>query len=209
MHPVRGFTLLEVLVAVALSAVLSVMAYSALTSSFNAAERLEITAQRINEVDQALQLLERDLTQFVDRSVATNLEDEAALIGEGYVDIEPYVRFTRQGWLNPLHRPRSNLQRVEYRHTQGALWRLYWPTLSQTTITEPQALELFNGVEEMRIRFLDRDTGGETSTFGGSWREQWNQPGILPVALELTLQLEDMGEIRRLFPLPAGIGNDS
>lgn len=201
----RGFTLLEVLVAVALSALLAVLAYSALTSAFSAAEQVESARLRLDEVDSALQLLERDLSQLVAKPVATPVGWEGEVVGDGSPEVEPFVRFTRLGWRNPLNRPRSDLQRVEYRFSEGALWRWHWPNLSDTTLEEPYRLELFNGIEEMQLRFLDRDSGGSNSDLGGSWRDVWDRQGKLPEAVEITLQLEDMGEIRRLLPLPAGI----
>ena len=199
----RGFTLLEVLVATALSAVVSVMAYSALTSGLNAAEQIEISAARIHEIDRGLQLIQRDLSEVINRPAQTALGADPAFLGEGSSEMEPFFRFTRQGWLNPLNRPRSNLQRVEYRYSEGGMWRWHRPVINQPSQDDPAKVELFDGVQEMQIRFLDTDTGGISSDLGGSWREEWaaTEP---PVALELTLQLEDMGEIRRLFQLPAG-----
>ncbi|UCE89614.1 MAG: type II secretion system minor pseudopilin GspJ, partial [Pseudomonadota bacterium] len=64
-----GFTLLELLVALAVFAVMSAMAYGGLSSVLNMREQTDAAAQRLASVQRAFLRIERDLEQSVTRGV--------------------------------------------------------------------------------------------------------------------------------------------
>jgi len=104
---------------------------------------------------------------------------------------------TRSGWSNPAGVPRSTLQRVAYELDDQKLRRDYWLMLDRTLDAEPVSAVLLEQVREVKLRFLD---GNQT------WHEQWpplgysapDAPRVLPIAVEITLELEDWGRIVRL-----------
>ena len=65
----RGFTLVEVLIAMAITALVSVVAYSGLSAALSGAESLRSSAARSHDLQQTLGLLSRDLRQVVNRPV--------------------------------------------------------------------------------------------------------------------------------------------
>ena len=78
-----GFTLVEVLIALAITAFISAIAYSSLSSALAAVESIRVTAQRTYEVDRAWMIISRDLGQFVARPVRDEFgEVEPAISGE-------------------------------------------------------------------------------------------------------------------------------
>ena len=139
-------------------------------------------------------------------------EQEPALLGGPAARY--LLSFTRAGWFNPNQLPRSSLQRVNYVLEEDALWRESWPVLDRAANSEPQRVQLLTGVEDVQLAFLaglDRlEPGREGENLDTrSWPESWvadtSQPGSgipPPVALELRLELEDLGELRRLYVLP-------
>lgn len=220
MKKAAGFTLLEVLVAIAITALVAVMAYGGFSTAMDAGEQSIDAAEHLQELDRTLRILERDLMQTVPRAIVDGYgEPQPAFEGMAAGDLASgragryALRFTRGGWSNPLQLPRSELQRVAYRLADGQLWRDHWPQLDMAHAEAPRRLHLLSGVVAMRLRYLGT-TAGRKNALGGEWLEQWpanananaNPAQVaesLPAAVELILELEGWGEIRRLFPLPA------
>ncbi len=208
-----GFTLIEVLIALAITAFVAAIAYSSLSSALLAVERTRATAQRTYELDRAWMIISRDLRQFVARPVRDEFgQVEPALVG-GTAARFP-LSFTRTGWYNPNSNPRSNLQRVNYRLEDGALWRDAYPVLDRAPDTLPQQVRLLEDVEVLEVVFLGALAQAEPEGRGmvldtQSWQDTWvadtSTPDMElppPVALEVRLQLDDLGEIRRIYALP-------
>ncbi len=204
-----GFTLLELLVALAVFAMVSLMAYSGLRAVLQSKQVTEQHAQRIQHLQSAVLMLERDLSQV---ALLRGIRDEygdrqEALRTADFGSIT--LEFTRAGWRNPISMPRSTLQRVAYGVEEESLRRFSWTVLDRAQQGTPNQVVLLDGVRDMRLRYL-----AET----GEWHDQWPPAGLaqtsavpFPQALEIILELEDMGEIRRLLPLlrPAPLASAS
>jgi general secretion pathway protein J len=193
----NGFTLIEVLVALAVFGVLSVMAYMALGQTLSNADMLGERMERLEAIQRAIRYLDSDLMQAAPRPVR-------GLLGDGY---EPAVRssfaseyaleVTHGGWTNPAGMPRGTLQRSAYRIEDGELIRYHWRVLDRTINNEPIETVLLDGVESIVFRYLTSD---------GEGSEQWppaNVPGpggfrLRPRGVEILLTLTDEGKIRRL-----------
>jgi len=208
-----GFTLIEVLIALALTAVVAAAAYTGLSTVITGVENTRKVAQRTWEVNRALMFISRDLRQFTNRPVRDEFGDREPAL-QGGPAARFLLSFTRNGWHNPNGHPRSGLQRVNYLLEDEALWRETYPVLDRAGDTEPQRVRLLDHVIDLQLGFLadiDRlnpaDSGTEVDT--RNWPESWladvGDPGAElspPVALELTLELEDWGEVTRLYVLP-------
>lgn len=197
----RGFTLLELLVALAVFSIMSIAAYSGLRNVLFTRAAVEAQSQRLAAVQLAVYRLEQDIEQAMPRSIRDEYGDpQAALLGDELSDDR--LTLTRAGWDNPLGQPRANVQRVAYRLREGRLWRLHWPVLDRGGRIEPRETLLLDQVRAFKVRFLDRD----------EWRNDWPPPANagtdpkipdpMPRAVEISLTLEDWGEITRLLPLP-------
>jgi general secretion pathway protein J len=198
MRRARGFTLLEVLIAVAVFAVVGVMAYGGLQAVLTQQAIARDNADRFRELQFAVQQVSRDLLQMNPRPVREPLGDgyRAALYSDPRGEV--LLEFTRGGWTNPLGQPRAAVQRVAYVLEEDRLLRQHWFVPDQTLGEEPVEREVLSGVQEVRLRF-----------FGpGGWSEEWpaggtgSDPSLRPLAVEITLELEDWGEIRRLLEVP-------
>ena len=197
---VSGFTLIEVLVALAVFGVLSVVAYMALGQTLANSDMLGERMARLEAIQRTVRYLDSDLMQAAPRPVR-------GLLGDGY---EPAIRssfgsdyaleVTHGGWPNPAGLPRGTLQRSAYRIEDGELRRFHWRVLDRTVNNEPIEIVLLDGVESIVFRYLTAD--GEPS-------EQWpplNVAGpsgfrLRPRAVEVVLTLTDEGEIRRLVEI--------
>lgn len=209
----RGFTLVEVLIALAVTAFVAAASYTGISSTLTGAEQLRKTSERTRDLNRTFSLLSRDLRQFSNRPLRDEFGARQAALSGGPLAFYPLM-LTRDGWSNSLLQPRSELQRVFYYLEDGALWRAYFTVLDRAVDAKPQRMALLDGVNALELRFLDTlenlevDRDFVVDTRG--WVQNWvADPGgdtfarPPPIAIELRLELEDLGEIRRLYELPA------
>jgi len=207
-----GFTLIEVLIAMAITAFIAVVAYSGLSAVISGVDSVRAEAARLNELSRVFNLLSRDLRQVVNRPVYDEFGSRRSALEGGPLARE-MLSFTRAGWHNTAGSPRSALQRVSYYLDDGALVRASWPVLDPATAIEPIETILLEKVEGFEVRFLADTTAlsvNQDSTIDRRlWAENWiadiSQPGQLaepPVAAEIRLEIEGGGELERLYVLP-------
>jgi general secretion pathway protein J len=205
---VTGFTLIEVLIALSITALVAMLSFSSLSAVLNSVEVLRERGQRLSELNRAWTLISRDLNYFVARPVRDEYGQlEAAMYGGAAVGNG--INFTRTGWHNPNQQLRSHMQRVRYRLEDDVLWRDSYATLDRTAETEPQKARLLTGVDDFQFAFLGQNVelrGEELDT--EDWPDSWGVNtggGVIvppPQALELILQLQDWGEVRWLYDIP-------
>ena len=197
----EGFTLLEVLVAVAIFTVVGALALGGYNELIKQSGIAETGAARTRAVQRAVQRMALDFSMLEPRPVREPLGEaiEPALRAEsGSARI---ADLTRAGWSNPAGIPRSTLQRVAYQFEDETLRREYWVVLDRTLAAEPVSTVLLDEVSEVKLRFLDGNQ---------DWHDQWPPPGysapnaprVLPSAVEITLELTDWGKIVRLVEVP-------
>jgi general secretion pathway protein J len=197
----RGFTLIEILVAVMITSILAVMAFGAMQQALDNRERIRTEAERLRAVQGAVRTLVQDFSQVTPRPVREPLGQgyQPAVLARATETRE--VSFTRAGWMNAAGVERSTLQRVRYSLRDGGLWRDYWTVLDAQMQPLPVSRELLKGVRSFRVRFMND---------GRSWQEDWPPAPVSgnpderwlrwrPIAVEVNIELEDWGRITRLI----------
>ncbi len=194
----RGFTLLEVLVSISIFAIIGLGANQMLRTIIDTHDHTKVKIDTMNDLTRAFASLERDFGQAVPRYIRDEFGDPqpALIVAQG-----PYpVELTRSGWSNPIQLPRSHLQRVAYDVNQdGELVRLFWLVLDRAEDSEPIEQVLLTGVEDLRISLLTSE--GETTNI---WPDG-NYDEVLPRAIEIYLDTEAGGELRKVYHLVDGI----
>lgn len=206
---VSGFTLLEVLLAMAITALVALLAYTGLSTVSTAAERHRLQVERLDEAATAFGWLGRDLQQALPRSITDGPGDRRPALSGG-VTQESLLALTRAGWSNLRGARRGMLQRTRYRlEPDGVLWRDHWPVLDRSDEEAGmQSVALLTGVETIELEFLDPTAAGaERSLLGGEWVDEWppqaaSQGATLPLAVRLRLGLAGLGDIERIVGLP-------
>ena len=190
-----GFTLLEVVVALAVFAIIGVLSSRIVAGMIDTAEKTRMHGEALAEAQRALSIVERDVEQLRHRSVRDELGDPGDRISIGGTSL---IEFTRGGWPNLLGQPRSELQRVAYVLTNEGLTRLFWPVLDRAPGTEPKAQLLLAGVTE--AEFIAHDDEGEDHKYWPlppSSNENEQQRGL--AAVELRLRHATYERIERLW----------
>jgi len=209
----RGFTLVEVLVAMAITALVAVVSYSALSAALASAERLRVSALRAQEIGQVMAMLSRDIRQTASRTVIDEFGQRTPAVMGGEL-ARDMLTVTRAGWHNSTGAPRGTLQRVDWWLEEETLWRGYFPVLDITPGTERIETAVLYGVERFEVRFLpnvaaleiNRDDVIDRRNWEDSWVADLSQPdqGLPPpAAVEVTMEVSGLGEVTRLYVLPA------
>lgn len=203
----RGFTLIEMLVAMAILAWIMVVSSVVVDTAGRSGEISERRSQQLKDIDRLWILLETDLRNSAARNYVPNFDPPipAMLVSQ----TEEYVlSFIRTGQANPLLLPRSEVLRVAYRVEDEVLWRDSWidPFNVDQELARPQ--KLLTGVERFDVLALPSRSAGGRSVSDGPWLDQWpdgsQASSTLPLALELKITLKKRGELRRFISLVPG-----
>ncbi|MEO5701740.1 MAG: type II secretion system minor pseudopilin GspJ [Casimicrobiaceae bacterium] len=189
----RGFTLVELLIGLAIMALLSVLGYRAIASLADTEVRLARESQRWRALDFFLARLEGDCRQAVPRSARVGNDVLPAFMASRDASGSALLMFSRAGSEFVLE-PGSAGQRIGYRLREGSVEILYWSGLDLAADATPTAYPLVDGVAELSLAFLDSR---------GAWRDRWPIFGepVLPRGVRVALELADGVRIERVIAL--------
>lgn len=196
----RGFTFIEMLLAVAIFALVGLASVAVLDSVTRSDEASKAATQRLQQLQRAMMLLERDFWQISNRQIRVNGEAPLAQTLAGAASWiesdDDGITFSHAGWTNPgMVLPRSEVQLVGYRLKERQLQRLYYLYPDAVTGTEPNIQPLLEEIDELKFRYLVKEDDQE------QWKEFWDQ-AQWPLAVKITLKSPELGSIERIFSLP-------
>lgn len=184
-----GFTLIEILIALFIFAIISVMLASSLRSVIDAFQRTEQKGDQLNVLRYTLLIFSREITHAIDRPIKDNGgKDEPALIGDNH-----HISFTYTGLANSFTK-RSNLARSEYFYAENGLWRRTYPVLDRVNETKARDRLILSPVTEVRFEYWDDQ---------GKSYNQWKSTDALPIGVSMTVTLQKGNSLSQFFYLPA------
>jgi general secretion pathway protein J len=196
-RPQAGFTLVELLIALAIFAVITALSYRSLAALLDAREALEKDSRKWRDIALFVGRFERDVAAVVPRLSAgpsgTALSPVSSLLDLGGATARG-LALTRSGALlnqNTLAAP----QRIAYRFLDGKVERLAWNAADAAPRSEPVATPVLEAVRSLEFRFFVAD----------EWRPEFGLPGsgvALPAAVEVAVTLDSGERVTRLVALP-------
>ena len=200
-----AFTLIEVLIAVAITAFIAVSAFAIMNQAIGTQENAENNDARLAELQRAMNRISMDLQQLAERQVRNQYGDLMPMLMGDKSAEDTYLSFTRQGKRNPANLPRTEMERVTYRLEEDQLIREQWVVLD--IVSEDQILKrpILEGVLKFEVEFYSEE----------QWVDSWPQSDIgnldnseirtiKPGAVKITLELDDLGELIQIYPLGSG-----
>ena len=193
----RGFTLIEILIALVILAIVGALMVVGLRGAINTQRSVTQKATRLGDVQMAVAILERDLSQFIDRPILIASGTRMPALQVNYVNNHLALEFSHGGWINPQNVTRSTLQRVRYSFDGEKIVRTIWPVLDRAANTPSFSEPFLNGVTDFSIRLMDQN-------------KLWNKPpesdpqsilSGLPLAIEVNLDVTGFGHITRVILL--------
>lgn len=247
-----GFTLIEILVAMVILAIMAGLGYSTYRSARISAQRTEESLKRSREIEFGMRMLVADFAQMAPHPVRDVLgqsrvgalrgtpgagtvtatssglgaNSSSSSIGSsassgmqfnsspgfksdpGFgsssglgsstdANAQSMVDLTRAGWSNTAGQQRGTLQRVSYALVGDVLKRSYQTSLDTVLGNKPQIQDLLTGVKGVQLRYMDSNQTWQNIWPAGSMGIDPNQ--ARPVAVEVIVQFNDWGPIRRLI----------
>lgn len=175
----RGFTLLEIMIALTIFAVISTLAWQILDGAMRTSNATDRNASRLNQIQRAWSLLERDF--FQQQARAPRNEPDVFRQDDNAIELT-----TLNGVSGHVQ-----LERVRWRFEDHRLWRDVWPTIDSPAGVKPEAVPIVSEVKSAQWRF-----------FSGSWQKHWRESGHQPDGVELTLTMESGDTWRWVFTTP-------
>ncbi|MFT3931248.1 MAG: type II secretion system minor pseudopilin GspJ [Spongiibacteraceae bacterium] len=206
----QGFTLMEVLVAISIFALIGVASYRVLSSVMDADARVELRSEQMRTINRAFWVLQQDAEQLVRR----NVRDSSGVVSENYLRVQNGsdlpLQFTRGGRANPLALSRSSMLRVAYavghhpdyekndspyfHDDRSYLLRYTWPSLDGSgDKAKAQIQVLLPDITSMTVGVLTKQ-GPQSS---------WPLFNSIdpPLALQFEFVLKDGSQLKRAYKL--------
>jgi general secretion pathway protein J len=200
-----GFTLLEILIALTIFALLATITSSSLYYAFSTRTKVNLQADRLNTLQLAISIIQQDTSQIIDRAIRGNeMRLFPTLVGQ-----PEYMEFSRDGIINPKSLDkRSTLKRVAITCLDGTLIHRTWNSLDPIDRNKYQDRVLIDNIDSCHFNYLNHNLQSLPE-----WREQAldeeQKKEVFPTALQLNLKLKDWGEINLLFIIPEALYGSS
>jgi general secretion pathway protein J len=194
----RGFTLLELLIAIAIFSVMSVFAYQGLRNFLHARAIVDAQAEAFATLVSGFTLLQQDFEEVAARPVRDALGDAVPALQSG-IGAGEVLALTRHTAWTSMATANSDLKRIEYRLQDGALIRRVWAVLDRVPDTDFTERIVLAEVASVSLRYF-----GE-----GEWHEAWpadkagDPLSALPGAISITVRFSNGRAIERMIRVQA------
>lgn len=196
-----GYTLIEVLIALAVFAIIAIITAAIMLQVFDTRERIAAEANKMNTLQLAILRIEQDTRQFVPRAVRSN---DMKILSQ-FTGQHRYVEFTRGGMINPMSQAmESSLSRVAYTCDHDKLIRRSWLNLDT-----PDRHQHHDNVILDHLHSCSFDYVSNYNQILPDWRvfklEKKQKLSAIPKAIRLTINPDNWGDMSLLFIITEGL----
>ncbi|WP_394671452.1 type II secretion system minor pseudopilin GspJ [uncultured Acinetobacter sp.] len=191
-----GFTLVELLVAIAIFAVLSALGWKIFDYLIKTKERNQQHELQIFELQDAYQIILRDSLQLIPMTANINGQIRPALSLS-----DTSLQFSKAGVSDPLKEGLAPYERIEYRYvpSEKMVYRLKYRSLNITNNEQPESSVLLKNVDQFRINVLNPQILNQWPEAGADLSQPTSMQR-LPRGLKIDVQRSDVN-YEWIFPL--------
>ena len=195
----RGFTLIELMVAVVIFAIISVVSYRIISSLVTTKQvagaaqekwgNLSLTMSNLgNSFNRTIPLLVRDQ----DGNILPAIYGKPKLNGV----YDSQLELSLSGYVGDEVLGNSPPKRIGYRFYSGSLYLVSWPALNRVVTTQPEIDLLADNVQTFVVTYLYPDS---------EWRDSWppigGDPASVPKGVKLSFSLKSGESLERVWNL--------
>lgn len=147
-----GFTLVELLVAIAIFAVLSALGWKIFDYLVKVKDRNAMHEENLGQLQEAYQQVQRDTLQIIPVTASFGQQIQPAISLENQK-----ISFSKTGMTDPLKQGISTYERVEYVYNaqDKKLYRLKYANLNLPNSAQPLSSVLLNDVDQYQVTLLN------------------------------------------------------
>lgn len=200
----RAFTLVEVLVTMAIFALIGIASFTVLDQMAKTEQQSKQAREQLQQLQFGLLMMQQDIRQAVikpTRPRGVEVVHQYITNDADFADSDSgLLALVKSGYDNPgLLLPRAELQPVIYRVQDETLQRLSFAYVNDRS-DQPVVQDLLQGVQSLQVRFYRQSQQAEANQgLNEGWQGSWQTRGDLPAAVEVTLQTRAFGEIQRVL----------
>lgn len=196
----KGFTLIEIIIALSIFAIVALLTASTMYYAFNTRERIINHIDRMVHLQLAISLMERSLMQAIPRAIRSH---DMQLI-DAFIGQPDYTEFTQNGFPNPsAQEKRSTLKRVAFLCNHHQLQLRQWRALDAVDRKQYQEKILLGNLLRCHFNYLDKHLQVLANWHQSTASLHPLEP--LPKAVQLSLTFENHDRFDFLFPIPGAI----
>lgn len=185
-----GFTLIELMVSLGISAAIAVLAHQSISTMVDVKSSVHQHSKETEKLQRAIWLLEQDFVQLAPRGIMDELGSKQAAFTYRF---DRGVEFTRIAQF-PTPNANGGLLRVAYQLEGDVLYRLSWPVLDRAPDSVPRKVVLLSDIGHFEVEMLN---------LANEWVKDWPAPeqslDALPKLNRVTIEHKSLGTISRLF----------
>jgi len=201
----RGFTLLELMMAITIFSTLSILSFAGLNQIQKAQIATEKVMKSLADIQKALRRFELDLTHTVHRNI---FNESKTTVLSFIASTEPFptLELTRAGVDPLINRVPSSLMRIGYQYENETLYRLAWPVVDRSNASVPSRYPILKNISDLKMVYYDAKKGKHKQ-----WPNRTSEKPTLspsgvpiveaPVAIEISFISKTSGKFRKLIPL--------
>ncbi|GHA08935.1 type II secretion system protein GspJ [Arenicella chitinivorans] len=190
-----GFTLIEVMVSVAIFAVIGAIVFPALIQFIDIRDRVLAKHEQIEQLQKTFLFMSKDLRFAANRlgkDEYGEFGDATLLVGEdSLIDLTAMYPDLNLAGLNVPRRVRWVLE-------EKALYRLQSPVMDPDGDTRVFKQKLLDGVRDVEFELSKVEDGRDSTS------KRWKEKTRLPDMIKVTITLENKAEYERLFTMLSG-----
>ncbi len=193
----QGFTLIEILIALAVFTILAAATSTIIYNVSTTRARVLQQNERLESLELALSMFKYDLLQAIDRPITIHKTSAIfAFLGD-----ETSLEFSRGGYVYPHVLRRSALKRVAWYCRDSSLVRRSWERLDVPTRAAYSEKTALANLTSCKLGYLNKNLQTLKEWRGKALDSEQNKEP-LPTAVQLHVSLADWGHLSYLFALP-------
>jgi general secretion pathway protein J len=193
---IDGFTLVELLIALFIFAILATLTTLSLTQSIKTKRLIDETSVALAPLEYTLLIIKQDTHHAINRAIRGN----DMRLFPPFIGQKNYIEFTRNGIINPFHEKKSNLLRVAYLCENKKLIRRIFEAVDSTDRKHYSDTTLLNNLSKCAFEYISHR--GETLS---EWREfalsKGKTPEFLPAGMIIHFGTKKFGEVNLDYSL--------